>query len=334
MNDICKAMDNAAASEAQALAVATRSKQPDGAPAATFDPPLGFTDLTVRLEGAVVQVAYLHNAIPLQHRHWDKLCALYGRQHADQELLLPRLWCMLRRYQTVFGSRDNGGRVSEGGGFQAAIPVPLFRALQESLGVGLECFASPLNCYLPTYCSAFADTDRFFGSLGSFFHLELTEGSCEANPPFNEEVMAAMANRIEELLSRPTAGPLSFAVIVPEWVDPPTPALETMKGSRFLRADFVVPAMKHRYRIGLQHLYDEASEPFDAVHDSHLFILQNDLGAERWPATPAVVQRLRDAWTGDGGGGLSDAGSSSSSSAAADARGPAGDGRLTPVDNS
>lgn len=33
--------------------------------------------------------------------------------------------------------------------------------------------------------------------MGSFFDLDLVEGSAEANPPFNEEAMTAMVDRIE-----------------------------------------------------------------------------------------------------------------------------------------
>jgi phosphorylated CTD-interacting factor 1 len=291
-------MAEAAATEASDLADKTRWRVPlvPGAPV-VFDPPLSFGDVTAHLDGArMVQVTYQGQTLQLQHRHWDKLCTLYGRQYADHELLLPRVWSMLRRYQTVFGTREGVNNGGEGSGFQAAIPVPLFRALQSTLHVGLECFASPLNCYLPTYCSAFVDTDRFFGSLGSFFHLELREGSCEANPPFNEEVMDAMAARIEYLLAHPQAGALSFAVVIPAWSDPPLPAREAMLASRFLRTDAVVPALRHGYRNGLQHLVNEETEPFNATHDTHILVLQNDAGATRWPITAATLQGLVDVW--------------------------------------
>jgi hypothetical protein len=51
------------------------------------------------------------------------------------------------------------------------------------MGVSVECFASPLNCHLPAFCSAFPDTDAAFGSLGSFFDFFPTEGSFQVNPP-------------------------------------------------------------------------------------------------------------------------------------------------------
>jgi len=60
----------------------------------------------------------------------------------------------------------------EGHGFHAACPPSEFTALRRVLGARAELFASPLNCYFPRYCSAFADTDRWFGSLGSFFEWD------------------------------------------------------------------------------------------------------------------------------------------------------------------
>lgn len=54
----------------------------------------------------------------------------------------------------------------EGTGLQGALPVHVFEALYKLFGVSFECFASPLNCYFKQYCSAFPDTDGYFGSRG------------------------------------------------------------------------------------------------------------------------------------------------------------------------
>jgi hypothetical protein len=56
-------------------------------------------------------------------------------------------------------------------------------------------------------------------------------GSFEANPPFSEELMEAMVNHFEALLSS-TDSPLSFIVFIPDWRDPPTPALVRMEKSK------------------------------------------------------------------------------------------------------
>ena len=58
------------------------------------------------------------------------------------------------------------GTAQEGFGMQAALPVPIFECLHRLFGVTFECFASPLNSYFKQYCSAFPDTDSYFGSRG------------------------------------------------------------------------------------------------------------------------------------------------------------------------
>lgn len=48
--------------------------------------------------------------------------------------------------------------------------------------------------------------------------------------------------------------PLSFIVFIPEWREPPTPALTRMEQSRFKRHQLVLPAFEHEYRSGSQHI--------------------------------------------------------------------------------
>jgi len=64
--------------------------------------------------------------------------------------------------QTFFGTGLN-----EGFELQGALPLAVFECLNRMFDVTFECFASPLNCFFKQYCSAFADTDGYFGSRGS-----------------------------------------------------------------------------------------------------------------------------------------------------------------------
>lgn len=109
-------------------------------------------------------------------------------------------------------------------------------------------------------------------------------GSFEANPPFCEELMDAMVSHFEvgvlptdgagkiasllggavphvhPIMSLPqrllesSPEPLSFIVFIPEWREPPTPALTRMEQSRFKRHQLVLPAFEHEYRSGSQHI--------------------------------------------------------------------------------
>ena len=83
------------------------------------------------------------------------------------------------------------------------------------LQVEHELFASPFNCYNGNYCSAFSEVDCAFNSSGPFSLYTPRHGSFEANPPFTEEVMHAMGQRLDTLL-QDSDGPMSVAVVVPD----------------------------------------------------------------------------------------------------------------------
>ena len=91
------------------------------------------------------------------------------------------------------------------------LPLQAFRVL-EAWGCEHECFANPLNATLASYCSLHYDSDRYFGSLGSFFDFHPVRGNFEANPPFvikSDEVEHHMLTILEtaERNDQPSAHP-------------------------------------------------------------------------------------------------------------------------------
>jgi len=81
--------------------------------------------------------------------HYDKLRTLYSahRGQPSEEGLLNAVAVMLLRYHEL-----------QGHGFQAALNEHAFIVLHKRMGVTMECFASPLNCFFGHFCSAFPDT--------------------------------------------------------------------------------------------------------------------------------------------------------------------------------
>ena len=168
--------------------------------------------------------------------------------------------------------------------------------LSDAFDVGVECFASPLNCYFRRYCSAFPDTDLPFGSCGSFLDFQPLEGSFQANPPFQEDMMEAMVEHMERLLRQAT-GPLSFAVFVPHWTSPPCSAIERLKSSPHLRMIAEMQAKAHQYVSGVSHTQPPGDNPhFVACHSSLVLFLQNEAGFQKWTPTPEKLARIRDVW--------------------------------------
>ena len=53
------------------------------------------------------------------------------------------MFCVVQRYETLSGQSS---------GYQGALPDSTFKAMHDLFGVTHECFASPLNCYFPSFC--------------------------------------------------------------------------------------------------------------------------------------------------------------------------------------
>ncbi|CAM1330231.1 PCIF1 (predicted) [Pycnogonum litorale] len=242
-------------------------------------------DMTVlRFSGDIVRINTLY---------FQKLEQLYRWNCADDrrfENFLARTCCLIRRYQTFFGNSP-----SEGHGSQGALPVPVFECLHRHFGVTFECFASPLNCYFKQYCSAFPDTDSFFGSRGPVLNFHPVSGSFEANPPFCEELMEATVDHFEKLLND-SPEPLSFIVFVPEWRDPTPTALQKLETSRFMRRQLLVQPYEHDYRHGFQHVYPLQEVHMRSVHGTQIIFLQNDAGFARWGPTPERIDALLESY--------------------------------------
>lgn len=100
-------------------------------------------------------------------------------------------------------------------------------------GIRNEGFASPFNARLlgkpeAQFHSLFKDTDRIFGSAGSFFNLDQPENSGHwcLDPPFTTELMTKVDSILREWLA--TYKDLSFLLIIPESHTPANAPDETV----------------------------------------------------------------------------------------------------------
>ncbi|XP_064599168.1 mRNA (2'-O-methyladenosine-N(6)-)-methyltransferase-like [Liolophura sinensis] len=236
------------------------------------------TQLTYGTEVLKINTSHLHKL--------EQLYRIFTRDDPKFDNFLARVFCLLRRYKTYFGIKN-----SEGISLQGALPIQVFECLHRVFGVTFECFASPLNCFFKQYCSAFPDTDCYFGSRGPILDFHPISGSFEANPPFSEELMEAMVDHFESLLSE-TLEPLSFIVFIPEWRDPPTEALIRLESSRFKKKQVVMPAYEHEYRHGFQHLCSKQDMNVKSSHGTLVVFLQNEAGFARWGPTSERIQEL------------------------------------------
>jgi len=258
--------------------------------------------LTVRVEqgsggepGSVI-LQWQDMQMGLWEEHYSRLVAVYDSNGHNPMLKLARIFSMVVRYETLTEVKS---------AYQAALPRSVMSVLREDFGVRQECFASPLNCFFERFCSLFPDTDRFFGSEGSFFDFNPQMGSFECNPPFDQHSIVCTLKHIHDLLVN-TEAPLSFFVCIPrldmssslKMIVVETPEVMDMLTGRsaLLKHRVVVPRHKHAYLMGLQHRKTGGSRHWVSSKDSVLSWFQNAAGSEMWPAEEAKVQRLVEAF--------------------------------------
>ena len=175
------------------------------------------------------------------------------------------LYSLLCRYQSCF-SNDYGS--FEGSGFHAAVPSTVLDYLCAELGVNMEFFASPFNNYFVPFCSAFYDTDAFFGSVGSCFDYFPQTGSFICNPPFTTHVIRRLITHLKTLLVSSQA--LLFFVIIPLWHE--DSSIFDLCVQNEWCSMWRILKNGHHFHSGNAQV---RTTLYKAVHNSLIFILQN-----------------------------------------------------------
>jgi len=160
--------------------------------------------------------------------------------------------------------------------------------------VSMELFASPLNARFDRFCSAAADVDAAFGSVGSFFSPSVDalfeSGAFHANPPYDAACVSRLLCRLEELLGRAARSMrrLTFVVVIPYWPD--KPCWQALAAATYTTAKVRVPQGEHGFFEGAQQHRPSLWRP--ANHDTSVFFLQSPAAAAALPLSAAKEQRL------------------------------------------
>jgi phosphorylated CTD-interacting factor 1 len=238
-----------------------------------------------------VVVSYSGLTFSINHDHFQKLQIMFDRQNQEsssredhEAAFASSLFTLLARYDMI-----------QGAGLQSAVQGAVFDVLLKHYGCNTECFASPLNCRYERFLSAFPDTDKTFGALGSFFNHDFTQGGAyQANPPFVADFIHAMYKKMDDSLSQCTK-PLLFIVFVPAWVD--TSSWKALKESKHLQKYVLLDQSSHYYAEGTQHRRKTAKRV--ASFDTSIFFLQNEAGKEHWKIQDSHIEDLKQAFMND-----------------------------------
>jgi hypothetical protein len=110
---------------------------------------------------------------------------------------------------------------------QWSIGINLYEIISEQLDIGFEMFASPLNFNMNMFCSLFLDTDKIFGSVGSFYNLTLDKllnmnmHGVFFNPPYLPILMKNTTKICIDFLNKMEINNTDFTVVsfLPNWID-------------------------------------------------------------------------------------------------------------------
>jgi hypothetical protein len=118
------------------------------------------------------------------------------------------IWIIIFRYQ-LLGSNNH----------QLGILPNIINKMVEDYNLKFECFASSINSSLENYCSIYYDLEKYFGSKGNFFKIELTEGTYSFNPPYQKDIMDTGIKRLLGFLenAKNNNKNLTFIMTIPIW---------------------------------------------------------------------------------------------------------------------
>ena len=110
---------------------------------------------------------------------------------------------------------------------QWSIGNNLYEDISEIFNISFEMFASPLNFNMNMFCSIFYDTDHIFGSIGSFYSLDVDKFLYQNikgvffNPPYLPLLMNNSINQCIKLLDDMNKIDNDFTVVsfLPNWDD-------------------------------------------------------------------------------------------------------------------
>ncbi|MDG7050482.1 MAG: hypothetical protein JRZ94_04690 [Nitrososphaerota archaeon] len=162
----------------------------------------------------------------------------------------------------------------------------------EFCSVNTEMFGSPLNTSAEQYCSPMFDIEKEFGSIGSFFNIELTPDTYLCNPPYDEVIINQAMRKILSAFDRNVE--MTVIIVLPAWdietqllinqtetlaggtktVKPVKyvefPIISEIKRSRFLRSNVLLNYEDHRF-------YNFYTDEHVALTDTHLFVMSNTM---------------------------------------------------------
>ena len=124
----------------------------------------------------------------------------------SSEIKYLRIFRLIVRYENMEFERNN----------QGASPKKIFEILEKN-GCEMELFAAPQYSYFNKFCSAYYDTDKYFGSKGSFMNFFPKNGIYQGAPINSNYFLNSILKHVVDILRN--ADKICFILFLPDWND-------------------------------------------------------------------------------------------------------------------
>ena len=133
---------------------------------------------------------------------------LKNNYNGDIDKMDEYIFIILFRYQ-LLGSNNH----------QLGVKNIIMNNLNIDYKLNFECFASSINSTFKNYCSIYYDVEKYFGSLGNYYNLNLISGTFGINPPYQKDIIEKSINKclLELLTAQQNDKELTFIITIPIW---------------------------------------------------------------------------------------------------------------------
>ena len=134
---------------------------------------------------------------------YDRLYFKYKNNNNDMKDVNKYIYCLYFRYAYMDANNQ-----------QLAIH-PNIKKLLKSININFELFGSGINSFSDNYCSIFYDIEKYFGSKGNFYDIEIIQGIYWCNPPYINSVMKDCAIKLINIIEKRKE--VGFLITIPIW---------------------------------------------------------------------------------------------------------------------
>ena len=141
--------------------------------------------------------------VNINYTLYNRLLTKLKNNNIDKNMYNICIFCLIFRYSYIDSINQ-----------QLAINNDI-KYMFKKYNINFELFGSAINTISDHYCSLYYDIEKYFGSKGNVFNINLYSGIYWCNPPYDEYIMKKIAIKLKNILDTQTN--IGFLITIPIW---------------------------------------------------------------------------------------------------------------------